>query len=164
MRCGAIRSRLRRSRHSRTSSPFTGTAWMPGTRRTKKFSCTRAILISASMCSTRRARCRSSSEAKSWPRPAARGSCSRRGCRPAITSRPRTCGWTFWFRARPSPAALIKARPGTTRSRSGTRCSAISSGVIPTRSRNAPRSRAICASSTSRSTRSEWTASRCRGR
>ena len=55
---------------------------------------------------------------KSSPRPGARGSCSRRGCRPAITSRPKMCGWIFSCRARRSPAAPTRARRATIRSRS----------------------------------------------
>src|SRR5580692_8061187 len=74
------------------------------------------------------------------------------------------CEWIFSYRARRSLAALTRARPATTRSKSAISCSAISSGPIPTRSRNAPRSKAISVSSTSRLTRSGWTACRCRGR
>ena len=88
------------------------------------------------------------------PRRGARGFSSRRGCRPAITSRPRMCAGIFSCRARRSPAALTRARQlllGQDRGRAVQRSRL---DATPTRSPNARRSKAISASSTSRWTRS----------
>ena len=96
----------------------------------------RATPTTASTSSTRRATCVSPWTARRSPTRRGPGRCSRPACRPAGTSRARTCAWTCSRPPTPAPAAPTRAIASYW-SRAATRRT--SCGHIPTRGREVAR-------------------------